>query len=505
MNWIVVNVQLHERRVAILEDGKLVELLLERSDQRRIVGNIYKGVVENIVPGLQAAFVEIGLPKRAFLHVSDISRFNPFSDSETEEGNEEFVQPTLKRNGTLIQNILKRGQEILVQIVRDPIGTKGPRCTTQLTLAGRYIVLIPGAKHIGISRRINDRAERARLRRAISALKPRDCGVIVRTIAKGRSAEVLKQDLEQLMAAWEKVKQRAIAMPPGSLIYRDAGMIPALIRDQFSPDIEKFIIDSKDEYIKVVKYVKQVAPELVDRIELYKGKEPIFDHYGIEPQIDAMMKREVRLPSGGQIVIDQTEALVAIDVNTGKFVGKKHYEDTLLKVNLEAAEEIARQLRLRDLGGLIVIDFIDMESPENISKVEKAFKLAMKRDRAHKKILPMNEFCMLILTRERVQQSIISRLTEICPTCEGVGRIYSPSTMVANIERWLMRAKGKVRRKLLILVHPLVAEELLSNGRLNDFKDQYGFSLTVFADETVEPNKYRIFDAESGDEVTETV
>ena len=503
-NQIVVNVQLHERRVAVLEDEKLVELMIERADQRGMVGNIYKGIVENVIPGLQAAFIEIGIPKRAFLHIRDISKFDPFADSEMDDDDESLHQPQASQYGMQIQKILHKGQELLVQIVKEPIGTKGARCTTQLSIAGRYLVIIPGAKHIGVSRKIRDRSERYRLRKTVAALKPQEFGVIVRTIAKGRSTEDIKQDLEQLEQAWQKIVQRAKSLPTGSLVFRDAGLIPALVRDQFSSDVDKFTIDDEDEYKKIVDYVGQVAPELVDRIELYAKKAPIFDHFKIEKQIDDMMRRAVQLPDGGEIVIDQTEALTAIDVNSKRFIGKKQLEDTVLKVNLQALEEIARQLRLRDIGGIIAVDFIDMTRAENIQKVERAFLDALRKDRAHTKMLPVNAFGMIILTRQRIQQSVFSRITDNCPVCRGVGRIFSPSTMVANIERWLIHAKRNFSGNAMILVHPSVAEEFFSDGseRIDDFKSAYGIKLTVFADASVPPENFRIIDAKTGEDIT---
>ena len=501
---IVVNVQLHERRVAIVEDDKLVELKIERSDERRIVGNIYKGIVENVVPSLNSAFIEIGTPKRAFLHISDISRFDPFADAETEEDEDSFHQPMLKHQGMHIKEVLSRKQELLVQIIKDSIGTKGACCTTQLSIPGRYLVLIPGAKHIGVSRRIRDRGERARLRRGIAKMKPDDFGIIVRTIARGFSADVLGNDLDNLLKTWNKIKKRAQVLPAGSLIFRDEGLVPSLVRDQFSEDIKEFIIDSEDEYKKVFDYVRQVAPNLLDRVKLFNKKESIFNRFKIEKQIDGMLMRSVPLPSGGGIVIDQTEALVAIDVNSGRTAKKMNYEDMILRVNLEAAEEIARQLRLRDLGGLIAVDFIDMETRENIRKVEQAFNSALRKDRARMRVLPMNDVAMTILTRKRVQQSLLTRITDECPTCMGVGRIYSPSTMVANLERWLIKAKGKFKGELLVLTNPSIAEEILSDAgvRIEDFKEEYGIKITVFAEASIGPNSFRIIEAKTGKDIT---
>ncbi|RKZ31842.1 ribonuclease E/G [bacterium] len=504
MLQIIVNVQLHERRVALVEDGNLVELMIERADQRRITGNVYKGVIENVVPSLNAAFVEIGLSRRAFLHISDIARFDPFADAETEEEEETFHQPMVKDYGTHITKVLNKGQELLVQIIKDPIGTKGARCTTQLSIPGRYLVLIPGPKHIGVSRRIRDKSERSRLRKQIAKVKPEGFGIIIRTIARGLSGDVLNQDLESLLQVWEKIKHRAQVLPPGSLIYRDAGLIPTLVRDQFSDEVSEFIIDSKEEHKKVIDYVQEVAPNLADRVKLFSGEESIFEKYGIEKQIDKMLSRSVRLPCGGEIVIDLTEALVAIDVNSGKSTGKRDYEQMAMRVNCEAAEEIARQIRLRDLGGIIVVDFIDLNKSENIARLEKTFKDALRKDRASKRILSINDFGMMVITRKRVQQSITSRITEQCPVCNGVGSIYSPSTMVANLERWLIRAKGNFKGNAILITHPDIAEELLSDGgeRISDFKQAYEINLVVFAEASMNPNSYRIIDAKTGEDIT---
>lgn len=500
-NKIIINVQLHERRVAILENNKLVELLIERSDRKRLVGNIYKGIVENVISGLQASFVDIGLPQRAFLHISDISSFAPFADADTDEDEPLYQFPP--PHSEPISKILQRGQEVVVQIYREPIGTKGPRATTQLSLAGRYLVLIPNLNYVGVSRRISNRTERNRLRQIARSIKPDGFAFIVRTIASGRSSEQLKKDLDDLLANWKKVSERAKNLPAPAILFRDAGLIPTLVRDKLSPEIDMLIIDSPEEHKKIIQYLESVAPEMVARVKLYEGSEPIFEKFDVERQIEAMLKRKIDLSSGGEIIIDQTEAMVTIDVNSKRFIGKSDPEQLVLKTNLEAVEEIVRQIRLRDLGGIIAIDFIDMAEPSNRQQVERALIAALKKDKAQSRILPMNEFGMVILTRQRVEQSIWTQVTERCPFCDGSGIIYSASTTVALIERWLIRSKGIYSGEIVVVVNPKVAEELLSDGeqRIKDFSREYNITLNVLADPLCSPAEFHLYDPKTGEPI----
>jgi len=508
---IIVNVQVHESRIAILEDGKLVELRIERPDQLRTVGNIYKGKVERVIPGIQAAFINIGSERRAFLHISDVARFNPFAGSEVDD--EEEKQSPRGRGGrgnqsksSDIRDWCKSGESILVQITKEPMGSKGPRCTTEITLAGRYLILMPGQKHVGVSRKIKSDEERARIRKIIREVKPEGIGLIGRSASEGQSKKVLKRDLDFLLKDWEDIKKKAEVLDAPTLLYRDIGMIASITRDLFSSDMDEFILDSKHEYDRIRKYSQKVVPHLADRIKLYKDSTPIFDAYDIEPQIDNMLKCKIGLKKGASIVIDNTEALTAIDVNSGGNVGKgSSYENTLLEVNLAAADEIAQQLRLRDIGGIIVIDFIDMEIEKNRQKLMEAFRKAMSDDRARFRILPLNEFGMIILTREHVRQSVIERISDPCPTCKGLGVVFSPVTVVARLERWLMRASDSKKRNFLVVTHPLVAEELLAQGgeRLAELENVYRVRLECFADATVKPDDFSVLDADTGEELTE--
>jgi len=507
---ILVNVQVHESRIAILEDGKLVELLVERPDQRRMVGNIYKGKVERVLPGIQAAFINIGMEKRAFLHISDVARYEPFADSETDEDEDNNIGRKRRyRSDTRSMDIrdwCKAGEDILVQITKEPIGTKGPRCTTEISLPGRYLVIMPGQKHVGVSRKIKSKQERYRIRKAIRDIKPEGFGLIGRSVSENQSKEVLENDLEYLLKDWENIRKKADVLDAPAQLYRDMGMVAAMVRDLFSSDMDEFILDSKTEYEHVRKYVNKVVPDFADRVRLYNDSTPIFDAFDVEPQIENMLRRKIWLKKGASIVIDNTEALTAIDVNSGRNVGKgKTYEETLLQVNLAAAEEIVRQLRLRDLGGILVIDFIDMESEKNRETLMRTFREAMADDRAKYRILPMNEFGMVVMTRQRVRQSVIERISDPCPTCGGLGLVFSPVTVIARLERWLMRAAKSKKNSFLIVTHPVVAEELIAEGgeRLRDLETLYRVRLECFPDGTIDPDEFSVLDANTGEELTD--
>ncbi len=504
---IIVNAQVHESRIAILENGKLVELIVERPDQRRMVGNIFKGKVERVLSGIQAAFINIGMEKRTFLHVSDVAGYDPYADTETDEDESGGRKGHRRRYIPDIRKEIKSGKDILVQITKEPMGTKGPRGTTEISIPGRYLVYIPGQSHYGVSRKIKSRKERGRIRSIIKKIKPESAGIIARSACEGKSKETIERDLEYLVKESEEIRKKAEVLDAPVMLYRDQGMIAAMVRDLFSSDMSEFILDSKNEYDKIREYAKKTVPNLVDRIKLYKESTPIFDAFDIEPQISNMLNRKIWVKKGSSIVIDNTEALTAIDVNSGRNIGRgKSYEDTLLQVNLSAAEEIARQLRLRDLGGIIAIDFIDMEVEENRKKLQNAFEEAMADDRARYKILPINDFGMIIMTRQRVRQSIIERISDACPTCGGLGTVFSPVTVIAKLERWLMRAASNIiKKQFLVIAHPLVAEELSAEGseRLHELENFYEVRLECFPDPTVRPDEFFVLDADTGEGLTE--
>jgi len=505
-NEIVINVAINETRIAMLEDGHLVELWVERPEKERMVGHIYKGVATSILPGMQAAFVDIGLLKRAFLHASDIDNsaveFSSFVDMPAED---EFLERPRGR-GVPIQNLLQKGQEILVQVIKEQIGTKGPRVTSQISLPGRFLVLIPKEEHVGVSRKIEAWSERKRLKRLVANLRPQGFGLIVRTIGKDKTEKEFRQDIHNLMKTWKRIKQRAEKVKSPALVHREMGITSSLIRDLFSEDIDHLVLDSQKEYDEIISYLKVVSPDLCTRVDLYTESVPIFDAYHIESEIDKTFHRKIWLKKGGYIVIDHTEALVTIDVNTGRYVGKGNQAETVLRTNLEAANEIARQLRLRDIGGIIVIDFIDMEDSRHKRMVLSELKKTLKRDRAKTSLSEMSEFGLVEMTRQRVRPSLIHTFSDACPTCDGTGRVTSIMTVVTRIDRWLKRAKvNSTEKRFLFIVHPLVRELLLKNReeQVARLRRQYRFRIQVEGDSTLNMDQYRVFSLSSQRDITD--
>ncbi|MDH3732508.1 MAG: Rne/Rng family ribonuclease [Gemmatimonadota bacterium] len=464
---IVVHATAREKRVAILEDSRLVELMHERPDERRIVGDMYLGVVEAIVPGLQAAFIDIGAEKAAFLHASDLVSDEDEDDENGQAGNGRGRGRGRRRDRTYppIQDVLQKGQPILVQVTKEPIGTKGARVTSQVSLPGRFLVYMPTSTHVGVSRKIEDREERGRLKKMVrQMLKESDGGVIVRTVGEELTQKGLDRELKTLRKSWEKIQKRQQGVKPPAVVYQDARLTSGIIRDVFSDQIDKLTVDSTEMHHEIKSYLGTVDPDLLDRVELYAGEAPIFDEFGIEEEIRKAFSRKVDLPSGGHVVIEQTEALVSIDVNTGRYTGRKDPKQTILRTNLDAAVEIARQLRLRDVGGIIVIDFIDMDEEASRNKVVQQMRAHIGRDRARTKIFTISELGLLQMSRQRVSPSLDQRMTGPCPYCEGTGRILAPETVVRRIERALTRVSRAGReRGITILTHPVIALHLLEN------------------------------------------
>lgn len=453
---ILVNVREEETRVAVIEDKNVVEIYLERSLNQRLVGNIYKGKVENVLPGMQAAFVDIGLEKNAFLFVEDAL---PQKTSGEDDG---FSEPRLS-----ITDVLKEGQEVLVQIAKEPIGTKGARVTTHITLPGRYLVLMPNVDYIGISRRIEDEKERERLREVAERVKPPHMGLIVRTIAEGLIEEEFQKDVILLSKLWKKIQNKAFHGPVPNLIHKDLELVQRILRDLFTEDIDKLIIDTRIEYEKVMELMELTAPELKGRVTLYE-QENLFEKYGVEEEIEKIIKQRVWLKCGGYIVIDQTEALTAIDVNTGKFVGSTNLADTVLKTNLEAAVEIARQLRLRNLGGIIIIDFIDMTDPAHQNAVLQKLEAEIRKDKTKTNILGLTQLGLVEMTRKKVRQGLEYSLLKSCPYCDGRGKILSEETMSIKAKNEIFKlAQHTSAEAILVEVHPGVASLLIGSGGSN--------------------------------------
>lgn len=500
---IVINADPNETRIAVLEDAKLVELFVERADDRRLVGDIFKGKVNAVLPGIQAAFLEIGLPKTAFLHSSDMLEsmldFEMF-DIDEPSGGERRPEPQS------IENYLQKGQEVLVQVIKEPIGTKGPKVSGRLSLPGRYLVLMPGLNHIGVSRKITDREERQRLKQILHELKPNHAGLICRTAAEGRSRKEAEADVKYLVDLWKEIEERAAEMEAPALIHREMEMTTGLIRDLFTEEIDRLVIDSKEAYKQILTYLKAFSPELKGRIKLFKGDGPVFDEYGIEAEIEKSLERKVWLKKGGYLVIDHTEALVSIDINTGRFTGKKSQEDTILKTNLEAAEEVARQLRLRDMGGIIVIDFIDMEQESSKRQVLETLRAALRKDRARTKVYGLSELGLVEMTRQRERPSLVHYFSEDCPTCGGSGKILSGNSIAMRVDRFLRRIAAHSKEKNVQLrLHPDAATHLFDvrAERLEELEKELGLKVDIREDPRLRRDDVRIIFPRLQKDVTE--
>ncbi len=505
---IVVNAGVTETRLAVQDGTQLVELYVERAGRRSIVGNIYKGVVTNVLPGMQAAFVDIGLQKDAFLYAGDYTADRgedpravlPDADEdaadlddaegESESGPPESdpeAEPEHRRDAVApIEELLRKGQEVLVQVSKESLGTKGARITSFVSIPGRYIVYMPQSGHVGVSRRIRDDAERDRLRGIVKGLPPPPGGFIVRTVAESKAAEELTADIQFLTRLWGQVQSRFESAPAPSLLHEEMDLTFRVVRDLFSPDIEEFLVDTPAAFEKCLHFAESLVPQLASRVKLYEAPQPVFESTGIEKEIDKALRRRVWLKSGGYIVIDHTEALVAIDVNTGKYVGKSNrLEDTIVKTNTEAVKEIVRQIRLRDLGGIIVLDFIDMEEKKNRQKILQAVEQELKKDRSPSKALQVSDFGLVIITRKRVKQSLERVLTEPCPYCSGSGVIKSSSTICYEILNEVKKVSPDLNgHRLLLRVNPDIARALKEEEQavLKDLKQSIGKDVSIKAD-----------------------
>jgi ribonuclease G len=522
---ILINAGARETRVAILEDEKLVELLVDRPDNRRMVGDVYLGKVEAVLPGIQAAFVDIGTEKSAFLHASDLVRESA-DEAEDEDDDDESPengngspgrngaepvshgrQSRRSRKAPPIQDALKRGQEIMVQISKEPISTKGPRVTAQISLAGRFLVYIPESSRVGVSRKIGAGAERQRLKEQVNAILPDKAGgVIVRTVSEDVTPEALRRDLEMLMAQWKKIQRKSKFTRAPALLHRETGLTRGLVRDLFSAKVDSLTIDSKPVFNEVVEYLKTVAPDLIDRVKLYEKHTPLFDTAGIEAEIRDAFKRRCDLPSGGYLIIEPTEALVSIDVNSGRYTGKKDPEKTVLRTNLEAAAEVARQLRLRDVGGIIVCDFIDMDSKQSRDRVIQELRQHLSRDRARTKAFAVSDLGLVEMTRQRVRQSHYQSMTGPCPTCEGTGRVFTPETIVRRVERSVRRMVVEGRKdNLLVKLHPEVAMYVLEEEKelVQKLQKAAPFSLELRDDPLLKPDEFKLVVKSQGRDVTQ--
>ncbi|NUO19173.1 Rne/Rng family ribonuclease [bacterium] len=464
---LVINSTTTETRIALVEDGSLANLFVEFPDAERNVGDIYKATVRKVLPGMQAAFLDIGWEIDGFIHFSDLYQ----SAVDMAEGTdmEEVTLPE-KREGRKRawkpRAELKQGQEILVQIIKEPLGTKGPRLTSQISLPGRFLVLVPGDNLVGVSKRIPDVKERKRLKSILKQIKPEGFGLICRTIGEGKTDAEVRHDLSMLLRLWRMIESKIETAPSPSRIHKEAPLTSSIIRDLFGPDIARVVIDDKRLYREIRAYVRAVARPFLDRITYHEGPGPVFDLYNIEQEIEKGLSRKVWFGGGSYLIIEQTEAVVTIDVNSGRFVGKEDQDENNLRVNLKACREIAHQIRLRDLGGIIIIDFIDMYHEGNRKKVFDAMHQALSGDRAKWDIAPISQFGIMEMTRQRTKSSLVHAFNEPCPTCHGSGLIESKETVVTRLQSWVRRFRAQTGEMgLTIRAHPVIVDYITQGLR----------------------------------------
>jgi ribonuclease G len=492
---ILINVTPRETRVAVVENGMLQEVLIERSSRRGYVGNIYKGKVMRVMPGMQAAFVDIGLSRAAFLHASDIQRGLATGAIESEPG-EEAASAATPGAVPPILDLVREGQEVVVQVVKDPIGSKGARLTMQLSIPSRYLVLLPASRVLGISARIEDEAERARLKALLSEqVGEAGEGYIVRTNAEGQDAEALAEDIAYLRRAWELVQAAVATARLGSCVYEDLSLPLRAVRDRMHVEVEKVKVDSRETFDRVREFAGQFMPVLAERIEHYPGERPIFDLYGVEDEIQRALQKQVPLKSGGYLIIDQTEAMTTIDVNTGSFLGQRNLEETVYRTNLEAAQAAARQLRVRNLGGIIIIDFIDMIDAEHRRQVLRMLEKSLDHDHAKSTVYDFSPLGLVEMTRKRTTDSLERQLCEPCPACSGRGSIRTAETVVYEIFREITRAVRQFEaQKLLVLASPRVVNKILEeeSAAVAELEEFIRKSIRFQADEQYAQEQYDV-------------
>jgi len=502
---LIINVTSHETRVALMENGTLSELHIERESDKGIAGNLYKGRIQRVLPGMQAAFVDVGLARSAFLYVDDVYTSSRATGSlrsvykDEQDDLELAVDDTnepLRPQSIPIEELISDGDEILVQIMKEPIRTKGARISSHISLPGRYLVYLPGIDNIAISRRITDQAERERLEEIVKSIRPDTSGFIVRTASEGAQEEDLRMDMDFLIKLWDSIQIRNPSAAVPSMVHEDLSVSLRAIRDLYSNSIKKVIVDSQQTYQRIINFIETFTPQLKFSVELYDNPVPIFDALGIELEISRALNRNVWLKSGGYIVIEQTEALFVIDVNTGRYVGKGNQADTILKTNLEAVREIAYQIRLRNLGGIIIVDFIDMEKKADRQAVFNTLQEALTKDRARTNIGGISDLGLVQMTRKRVRENLRSQMCDPCPHCEGRGTIKSTQSIAYDILRAMRKEAGThAEDKILVLAHPDVVSFLYDEERdyIDEIENRYRKKIVIRADNRNHNEKFDVF------------
>ncbi|HEY3251692.1 MAG TPA: Rne/Rng family ribonuclease [Ignavibacteria bacterium] len=516
---ILINSTSDENRIAILEDGRLSELFYENPDYERVVGDIYLGRVAKVIPGIKAAFIDLGFKQDAFLHFSDVGEqveeFNDLFgiDADEDEEDEEDKQPPNRPHYRPRHEPprLERGQKIIVQITKEPVGNKGVRVTSKVAIPGRYLVFLPFESKVNASKQIDNPREKRRLKnivRSHRAQKGLDFGAIIRTVAEEQDEQSIIEDLQNILDSWNNIEKRAKTETPPALLYKDLSMTTSIIRDLLRDDVEKVLIDSKKMFKEITGYLKYNSPEFLNKIEFYKDSKPLFDLHNVETEIHQTLSKRVPLKIGGHLIIEKTEAMYVIDVNSGKYARSKDQETNSLKTNLEASREIVRQIRLRDLGGIIVIDFIDVYDDRNKKKVYDELKKEFKRDRAKVTILPMSEFGLVQITRQRVRENVVRSITEQCPLCGGTGIVESSANIITRIEKWISRYKaehkGITSGKLILKVHPMVFTQLKDGtiSQLTKLSFKHLLRLSLVEDSSLTLQDFRFILAKNKQDIT---
>lgn len=517
-NQIIIHSSGKQTRVALLENGELAQLFIESEENQRTVGDIYHARVHKVMSGIRAAFIDVGMEKDAFLHFSDagdhlgsyIKMMNGEKaiSSAAQKDLSNFDKLSNYDKQMLAGKLLRNGQNLLVQIVKEPIGSKGPRVSTDITIAGRFLVLIPIGEYIALSKKINNSKERRRLKSIVGRMLPEGFGVIVRTVTQGQDKEAIEEDMRTILMKWEKMLNKLEESKPPTLLYKDLDITESLIRDLFAKQYDRVLIDDPQLFKSIKSYVSQIAPKMLPSVQLYKGKDHVFDHVGIGNDVNSIFSPRVRMPSGGYLIFEQTEAMYVVDVNSGPYAAKERQEDNSLKTNLEAARGIAKQLRLRDIGGIIVVDFIDLRDDKNRKKIYDELKKEFKKDQAKTNIIGMSDFGLVQITRQRIRPSVVNSVSKVCPMCGGSGSVVSQDTIVTDIESWISKLKYSTQyRAVDIYVNPYLKSFLTKGFNSPRWKWmlKYKMRITFIAEEFISLNEFKATIAGSDLDITDTV
>lgn len=517
-NQIIIHSSGKQTRVALLENGELAQLFIESEDNQRTVGDIYYARVHKVMSGIRAAFIDVGMEKDAFLHFSDagdhlgsyLTMMNGQNSIPSSARNElkRFDKLSNNEKQILAGKMLRNNQNLLVQIVKEPIGSKGPRVSTDITIAGRFLVLIPMGEYIAVSKKISNGKERRRLKSTVGSMLPEGFGVIIRTVAQNQDKKAIEEDMRTVLKKWERILNKLESSKPPALLYKDLDITESLIRDLFAKQYDRVLIDDYQLYKSIKSYVSQIAPKMLPSVELYKGRDHVFDHVNIAHDVNSIFSPRVRMPSGGYLIFEQTEAMYVVDVNSGPYAAKERQEDNSLKTNLEAAREIAKQLRLRDIGGIIVVDFIDLRDNNNRKKIYDELKKEFKKDQAKTNVIGMSDFGLIQITRQRIRPSVVNSVSKVCPMCGGSGSVVSQGTIITDVESWISKFKYSTEyRAVDIYVNPYL-RSFLCKGIFSQrwrWMLRYKTKISFIADETISLNEFKATLTGSDLEITDII